>query len=91
MGRPLASSSTSLSIIRKDFVRGLSSSPIRYPQMLPVMSEALAWNSADWNRSENVEIALWWASNSSDDNPVSQVNTSRSSASVRPFFPAFVT
>lgn len=91
MGRPLASSSTSLSIIRTDFVRGLSSSSIRYPQMLPVMSEALAWSSAAWNKSAKVDFALRWASNSSLDNPVSQVYTSRSSASVRPFFSTFVT
>ena len=91
MGRPLASSSTSLSIIRTAFVKGLSRSSILYPQMLPVMSVAFSWSSAAWNKSENVDFASRWASNSSEDNPVSQVNTSRSSASVRPFFSTFVT
>ena len=91
MGRPFASSSTSLSIIRTDFVSGLSSSSIRYPQMLPVMSGAFWWSSAAWNKPAKVEFATRLVSNSSEDNPVSQVNTSRSSASVRPFFYTLVT
>ena len=57
MGRPFASSSTSLSVIRTDFVKGLSKSSIRYPQMLPVMSVAFSWSSAAWNKSENVDFA----------------------------------
>jgi hypothetical protein len=38
-----------------------------------------------------VDFATRLVSNSSEDNPVSQVNTSRSSASVGPFFYTLVT
>src|SRR5690349_18644647 len=44
MGRPLASSSTSLSMYRIFRISGSSISWIRTPQMVPVILLALGWN-----------------------------------------------
>lgn len=91
IGRPWASSSTSLSSHLTCFVNGFSISSIRYPQIVPLIIGALGWMLACAKNSANVTFCSMRASIWASSKPVSQRITSCNSARIRPFRSTFAT